>query len=97
MKGLCRVKSNKNEEVYIKNQTMKNELLKKLMGMVDIEPNNSLTCAYKLRLDLMIDDELDISKESESCLSCSGFPESCWSYCSLDHIIDYYKTMRLER
>ena len=96
MKGSCRVKSNKNEEVYIQNFTMKQKLIDRLMGITEIEPNKSLTCCYRLRIDLMIDDGLDTSEESINCMNCNGLPKSCFSYCSIDHILDYYRTMRGE-
>jgi hypothetical protein len=66
------------------------------MGIVAHEPMKTRTCAYKLRLDLMIEDDLDTTNENQECLICSGYPRECFAYTTLSHVLERYKTFRLE-
>ena len=55
------------------------------------------TCAYRLRIDEMIDREQDLTNVSSECMLCDGYPEKgCCSYTTLDHILNYYRLFKNE-
>lgn len=75
-----------------------NKTLKWMMGLVTEEPKGE-RCAWKYKVQELIDNDCQVPKKYRDCQSCNGFPveEGCTSYTTLSHLEHFYEMFQGQR